>query len=61
VDDGALDHALKGSGRFGLAVVDHQFLQVVIDIAHEVLFQRAKIDLAGRHHCRCIHVIDQGE
>src|SRR5215475_8845734 len=62
MEDRALHHPLKGSGRSGLAaVIGHQCFQLVVDVAGELLFERTKIDLAELHHTRSIHVLRQGK
>jgi hypothetical protein len=53
MDHGALDHALKASGRSSLALVDYQFFQVVVDVAHAMPFQRAKDAVSARQDRPC--------
>src|SRR5262245_9608058 len=58
----ALHHSLKGSRRSGPAIViSHQCFQLVVDVADELLFERAKIDLTELHHSRCIQVVREGK
>src|SRR5258708_2928324 len=48
-----LSYTLKGRGWFGLAAIaELQLLQLVVDVAGETIFQRAKIGAAGLHRCR---------
>src|SRR5215510_6894891 len=58
VGHGTLNDALKGSGRSGaVAVGFRQSRKLVVDVVGEILFQRAKIDVAGLHHCRGVLVV----
>jgi hypothetical protein len=44
-----------------LAIVDHEALQLVVDIAAEALLQLAEIDFAGAHDAGGIDVVDEGQ
>ena len=62
MDRRALHDALEAGGRLGLlAALDHQALQVVVDVAHDVLAQQVEIDVAGAHHRGGVGVVDQSE
>src|SRR5262245_47121502 len=50
VGHGTLNDPLKGRGRCG-AVGVRRYPKLVIDVIGEVLFERARIDVAGLHHC----------
>ena len=60
---GALNHTLKCSRRLGVsAFVDRQSLQLVVEMAGQLLPQHAKIGLAGPYQRGCNGVVlDQGE
>ena len=60
MDDGALDHPLKGGGRPRvLAIVHHQAGQLVLQILHQLAAQQVEIDVAGAHHRGGVGVVDQ--
>ncbi len=62
VDGGALDDALEAGGRLGLlAVLDHQAMQLGVDIAHDGLAQLVEIDIAGAHDRGGVGIVDQRE
>ena len=62
VNGGALDDALEAGGGLGLlAVLDDEALQIVVDVAHDVLAQQVEIDIAGAHHRGGVGIVDQRE
>ncbi len=60
MDRGALQHALEARGRLGiLAVVGHQIVEFVVDIAEHVAAQPVEIDAAGPQYGNGVLVLGQ--
>ncbi len=62
VNRSALEDALEAGGRLGvLGPVEHQALELVVEVGGEILAQPVEIDAAGPHHRDRVLIVDERE
>jgi hypothetical protein len=60
VDHGPLDHPLEAGGGLGvLAIVDHEGLELVVDIVGQSGLEDSEVNVAGLHHPHGVLILDE--